>query len=188
MMQITLKYTSFGNDVVFLQIKQTEVTTIPYYLIFFYIHVTCAIFALLAGFTQFNSYILTQQPIIHKNIGKLYVFIILFFAAPSGFVIGLHANGGFYSQIAFVLLSILWFYFTLKGFLKIKNRDVISHKMFMYRSFALTFSAISLRMWKVILVYLFQPSPMDVYQIIAWLGWIPNLLIVEFYILKKFKK
>lgn len=188
MMQITLKYTSFESDVAFLQIKQTEVSQIPYYLSFFYIHVCCAIFALLAGFTQFNKYILTKQPRIHRNIGKIYVFTILFLAAPSGFVIGLYANGGFYSKIAFVLLSILWFYFTLKGFIKIKNGNIISHKIFMMRSFALTFSAITLRLWKVILVYLFQPSPMDLYQIIAWLGWIPNLLIVEFYIIKKFQK
>jgi uncharacterized membrane protein len=188
MMQITLKYTSFGSDIAFLQIKQTEVTEIPYYLTFFYIHVCCSIFALLAGFSQFNNYILSKQTTIHRNIGKLYVFVILFFAAPSGFVIGLHANGGFYSQMAFVLLSIFWFYFTYKGFIKIKNRDVISHKIFMFRSFALTLSAITLRMWKVILVYLFQPSPIDLYQIIAWLGWIPNLLIIEYYIYKKFKK
>ncbi|WP_395076691.1 DUF2306 domain-containing protein [Flavobacterium sp.] len=188
MIQITSKYTSLEKDVAFLQIKQTEVSQIPHYLTFFYIHVSCAIFALLAGFTQFNHYILTKQTIIHRNIGKMYVLIILFLAAPSGFVIGLYANGGFYSKIAFVLLSVLWFYFTLKGFIKIKNRNITAHKAFMIRSFALTFSAITLRMWKVILVYLFQPSPMDLYQIIAWLGWIPNLLIVEFYIIKKFQK
>ncbi len=58
----------------------------------------------------------------------------------------------------------------------------------MLRSFALTFSAITLRFWKVILVYLFQPAPMDVYQIIAWLGWIPNLLIVEYYLYNQLKK
>ncbi|TXI90050.1 MAG: DUF2306 domain-containing protein, partial [Chryseobacterium sp.] len=26
---------------------------------------------------------------------------------------------------------------------------------------------------------------MDVYQIIAWLGWIPNILIIEYLITKK---
>jgi len=57
----------------------------------------------------------------------------------------------------------------------------------MYRSFALTLSAITLRLWKVILVYLFQPAPMDVYQIIAWLGWIPNIILIELYLFKKFK-
>lgn len=188
MIRITWQYIPFRNDVAFLQIKQTEVSEIPFYLFFFYTHVYSAIFVLLAGFTQFNSGLLKNRPIIHRNIGKLYVFIILFLSAPSGLFIGIFANGGFYSKISFVTLSILWFYFTLKGFLTIKNKNIKLHKAFMLRSFALTFSAITLRFWKVILVYLFQPSPMDVYQIIAWLGWVPNLLIVEYYLYNQSKK
>lgn len=55
----------------------------------------------------------------------------------------------------------------------------------MIRSFALTLSAITLRLWKVVLVKLFHPAPMDVYMIIAGLGWIPNLIIAEYFIIKK---
>ncbi|MEN2400644.1 DUF2306 domain-containing protein [Flavobacterium sp. MC2016-06] len=188
MIKITCQYIPFKNDAAFLQIKQTEVLEIPFYIVFFYIHVYTAIFVLLAGFTQFSSTLLRKQPSIHRNIGKFYVFTVLFLSAPSGLFIGVFANGGFYSKISFVTLSILWFYFTLKGFLHIKNKNILLHKAFMLRSFALTFSAITLRFWKVILIYLFHPSPMDVYQIIAWLGWIPNLLIAEYYIYNQSKK
>jgi hypothetical protein len=142
----------------------------------------------LAGFTQFNSKLLKNYPVIHKTIGKLYVFAVLFLAAPSGFFIGLFANGGFYSKVSFLTLSLLWFYFTLKGFLMVKSKIINLHKKFMLRSFALAFSAITLRLWKVILVYLFQPSPMDLYQIVSWLGWIPNLLLIELYIFKQKNK
>jgi uncharacterized membrane protein YozB (DUF420 family) len=121
-------------------------------------------------------------------MGKFYVLIVLFFASPSGLFIGLFANGGLYSKISFVSLAILWFYCTLKGFLYIKSKNIIQHKKFMLRSFALTLSAITLRLWKVILVYLFHPAPMDVYQIIAWLGWIPNIIIIEYYLYKSVKK
>lgn len=55
----------------------------------------------------------------------------------------------------------------------------------MWRSFAFTVSAITLRLWKVIIVSMFHPDPMDVYQVIAWLGWIPNILLVEYLIAKK---
>ncbi len=187
MLLITLKYIPFSYDASFLQIKQTEVSEIPFYLTFFYIHVYSAIFVLLAGFTQFNSSILKRHPKIHKQIGRLYVYIVLFFAAPSGLFIGIYANGGLFSQISFVTLAILWFLFTLNGILFVLKKEIEKHQQFMLRSFALAFSAITLRLWKVILVYLFQPSPMDLYQIIAWLGWIPNLLIIEFYIYKKYK-
>jgi uncharacterized membrane protein len=188
MLNITLKYISFNPDAAFLQIKQTEVNTVSPYLFIFYVHVCTAIFTLLAGFTQFNTRILKHQPRFHRTVGKLYVLVVLFFAAPSGFFIGLFANGGFYSKASFVILSILWFYFTLKGFLSIKKREIAAHKAFMLRSYALAFSAITLRLWKVILVYLFHPAPMDLYQIIAWLGWIPNLLLIEYFIFKQKSK
>lgn len=188
MLNITLKYIPFDSNTAFLQIKQTEVNGIKPYLFIFYIHVYSAIFSLLAGFTQFNSKLLKNYPVIHKTIGKLYVFAVLFLAAPSGFFIGLFANGGFYSKVSFITLSLLWFYFTLKGFLMVKSKIINLHKKFMLRSFALAFSAITLRLWKVILVYLFQPSPMDLYQIVSWLGWIPNLLLIELYIFKQKNK
>jgi hypothetical protein len=57
----------------------------------------------------------------------------------------------------------------------------------MMRSFALALSAITLRSWKVILVVCFDTAPMDTYKIIAWLGWIPNLLIAEYLINRKNK-
>lgn len=188
MIKITWQYITFHNNVAFLQIKQTEVDKIPFYIPFFYAHVYSAIFVLLAGFFQLNTTLLKKFPFAHRNIGKFYVFIVLLLSAPSGLFIGLFANGGFYSKISFVSLSVLWFYFTLKGFTAIKNKNITRHKAFMLRSFALTFSAITLRFWKVILVYLFHPAPMDLYQIIAWLGWIPNLLIVEYYLYNQLKK
>ncbi|WP_338140820.1 DUF2306 domain-containing protein [uncultured Flavobacterium sp.] len=188
MIKITLQYIPLNSNVAFLQIKQTEISQIPFYYPIFYVHVYSAIFVLLAGFSQFSSALLKKYPATHRNIGKVYVFVVLFLSAPSGFFIGLFANGGLYSKISFVTLSILWFYFTLKGFTSIKNKNITKHRAFMFRSFALTFSAITLRFWKVILVYLFHPAPMDVYQIIAWLGWIPNLLIVEYYLYNQLKK
>jgi hypothetical protein len=57
----------------------------------------------------------------------------------------------------------------------------------MYRSFALTLSAITLRLWKYLLVGVFHPRPMDVYQVVAWLGWTLNLIVAEWIIYKKLR-
>ena len=182
MLQITLRYIPAGSEIAFLQIKQTEVNSIKAYLPIFYIHVYSAIFVLFAGFTQFNSKIQSGYKRVHRVLGYFYAAVVLLLAAPSGIFIGCFANGGIISKVSFVLLGILWFYFTIKAIILILKRDVINHKKYMWRSFALTCSAITLRLWKVILVYLFHPAPMDVYQIIAWLGWIPNLLLAEWLI------
>ncbi|MBO9674554.1 MAG: DUF2306 domain-containing protein [Sphingobacteriaceae bacterium] len=167
-----------------MQIKQTEVTGIKAYLPVFYVHVYSAVFVLLAGFTQFNGKILTKYPQLHRWLGYLYVSFVLLLASPSGIFIGWFANGGLIAKTSFIILGVLWFWFTLKATLLILKRKITAHKQFMYRSFALAASAVTLRLWKVILVYLFHPAPMDVYQIIAWLGWIPNLLIAEWLIKK----
>ncbi|KIA91326.1 membrane protein [Pedobacter kyungheensis] len=185
MVQITLRYIPFSSEASFLQIKQTEVTGISAYLPVFYIHVYSAIFVLLAGFTQFNPKILAKYPKIHRLLGYLYAGVVLILAAPSGIFIGCFANGGLMAKTSFVILGVLWFWFTFKAVQLILNRKIKAHKKMMYRSFALVTSAITLRLWKVILVYLFHPAPMDVYQIIAWLGWIPNLLLAEWLIKRK---
>lgn len=188
MLDITLRYIPYRPDSAFLQIKQHEVTSVSGYLPLFYLHVYSAIFVLIAGFTQFNDTLLKRYPKVHRLIGKIYVYTVLFCAAPSGLFIGYHANGGFSAKVSFILLGTLWFSFTLLGILQIYKKNRIAHQNFMLRSFALAFSAITLRLWKVILVFLFQPNPMEVYQVIAWLGWIPNILLIEWYIQSKKRK
>ncbi len=116
-------------------------------------------------------------------MGGLYLWVVLLLAAPSGLLIGLHANGGFWSQLAFCLLAILWFAFSWLAWRAAKRKDWTAHRDFMIRSFALALSAITLRMWKYALVALFQPRPMDVYRWVAWLGWVINLAIAEMIIL-----
>ncbi len=154
MIGIVLQYIPMGTDTAFLGIKQ-EYIDLPWYLPAFYVHVFTAILALPAGFTQFSNYIRLQYPVFHRANGKIYVFIILCFGAPSGFIIGLYANGGASSQIAFCLLALLWFFFTLKAFLNAKKKKFSDHQKFMYRSFALTLSAITLRAWKNIFLNYF---------------------------------
>ncbi|UIR57030.1 DUF2306 domain-containing protein [Sphingobacterium sp. SRCM116780] len=182
MLEIIWGYRHLELDASFLQIKQTEITQIFWYKYAFYVHVAFAILALPAGFTQFNKVFLRKYPVLHKKLGYIYVIAILIFAAPSGFLIGCEANGGIIAQLAFTLLAILWFLFTLQAIWKAKQGNFIAHKNFMIRSFSLTCSALTLRYWKVVLVYFFHPNPMDLYQLVAWLGWVPNLLIAQWII------
>ncbi len=184
MLNITLEYIPLRPDASFLMIKQTEVTDRPEYLWFFYTHVYTSIFVLFSGFLA----ILRKDFGIknfHRNAGKIYIFLILILAAPSGIYMGIFANGGLYSKISFVFLGMLWWFSTFKAYQLARQKKFAAHKQWMWRSFAFALSAITLRMWKVILIYLFHPDPMDVYQVIAWLGWIPNILIVEYLIAKK---
>lgn len=183
MLSIFLQYIPFNTDVAFLRIKQEEIQ-FTYYKIAFFIHVYTSILVLPAGFLQFSDRLRRNNRKLHRWYGWMYSLVILVFAAPSGFIMGWHANGGIVAQVAFVMLSILWFYFTWMAIRKAIKKDFEAHRRFVIRSFALTLSAITLRLWKVILVYLFHPHPIDVYQWVAWIGWGLNLCIAEFILFK----
>jgi hypothetical protein len=184
MLKITLEYIPVKKSVSFLMIKQSEVTVRKEYLYFFYTHVYTSIFVLLSGFLAILRKDFGLKK-FHKNTGKIYISLILLFAAPSGIYIGFFANGDVYSKISFIILGSLWWFSTYKAYQLARRKKFKEHKQWMWRSFALTISAITLRMWKVIIVYLFHPNPMDVYQIIAWLGWVPNIILIEYLITKK---
>ena len=186
MLKITLQYLPINTDVAFLSIKQDYVHLLHYRVAFF-IHVFSALFVLLAGYTQFSSSVRQKYPRAHRKLGWLYVLVTVFLAGPSGFVIGIYANGGMSSRIAFCLLAVLWIVFTVMAVVKIIQKQVLSHRIWMIRSFSLALSAITLRAWKYILVALFHPKPMDVYQVVAWLGWTLNLLIAELIIFNSIK-
>lgn len=147
MVLITLQYIPIKFDVAFLNIKE-EAISYSHYQIAFFGHVYASILVLISGITQFSESIRNIFPRLHKSLGIAYIFLILFIASPSGFIMALYANGGILSQISFSTQAMLWFFFTYKAYKCIRRKNVKGHQNFMLRSYALTLSAISLRLFK----------------------------------------
>lgn len=181
MLEIILRYTSFDTDASFLQIKQDFIGN-QVWLTAFYVHVFSSLFALLVGFTQFSTRIRQRAPKVHRFAGRIYVIDILLITGPAGLLMSFYANGGIGSQLAFFILSVLWWCFTCHAWRAAVDGDFAKHRSYMLRSFGLTLSAITLRLWKMGLAHYFELPPMDIYRIVAWLGFVPNLLLVEFYL------
>lgn len=181
MLQITFDYVPIRLDVSFLQTKQEEIQW-PYYRIAFFVHVYTSMFALIAGFTQFSVRIRKRYKTLHRYMGKVYFYVIVFLSGPSGFIMAYHANGGWTSKLAFLILAALWIISTIMAVSAIQKGHVPDHRKWMMRSYALTLSAITLRLWKWGIVKVFEPRPMDVYRIVAWLGWVLNALVAEYLI------
>jgi uncharacterized membrane protein len=184
---MAIEYSSFKTDIHFLQYKQ-EYIDIPLWKAAFYIHVFSSVLALAAGLTQFSDTILKKYRPLHRIVGWVYAVVILIVNFPAAMIMAYYANGLLPSKIAFILLDCLWFWFTLKAVMAARNKDLKMHKRFMIRSFALTFSAITLRSWKIILASVFHPDPLTLYMIDAWIGFVPNLLFAEWLIWKTNKK
>lgn len=179
--QITLQYIPVRTDAAFLQIKQEYIHITPWF-IAFYVHVFTSIFVLGAGFTQFLPWVPGRYRGIHRMVGKCYVIIVLFISGPASFIMALLANGGVPSRIGFTVLSLLWMYSTFRAWKAVMVRDFGLHRDWMIRSYALTLSAITLRSWKWLLIFLFHLRPLDTYMIVAWLGFVPNLFTAEWII------
>jgi hypothetical protein len=184
---ITLQYIPYDTDVAFLRIKQ-EVIVLNHYKIAFFTHVYTSIFLMIFGAFQFSNYIQKKQIKLHRISGRLYVGILLLLSGPSGLVMSYYANGGLLAQVSFLLLSTFWMLFTFLSLYFILKKQVIKHQKFAIRGFALTLSAISLRLFKYLLVFFFEPLPMDAYRIAAWSGWTFNLLVAEIIIYYKFSR
>lgn len=141
----------------------------------FYIHIVLGGLALLIGWTQFSLKIRNLKLSIHRQIGKVYVIASLL-SALSSLYIAFYATGGLITSLGFICLGIIWFYTTLSAYLHIKNGRIVKHEKMMIYSYASCFAAVTLRIWLPLLTTLFNDFTLA-YRIVAWLCWIPNLLI-----------
>ncbi len=173
-----LQYYDFKNQSTFLEIKAAAIKT-GWYLPFFYCHIIGSSIILLAGFFQFSKWVYNNRP-LHKALGKLYVFGVLFFAAPGAYGMTLFVNRGPLVFVSFILQNTLWVAFTLAAWIYIKNGKVDDHIKMMRRSYALAFAAVTLRFYIWSCTVFGNGVDFEYnYVIIAFLSWVPNLLIVE---------
>lgn len=141
----------------------------------FYTHIVLGGVALLVGWIQFNTKLRLTNLSLHRAIGKIYVACVLP-SALAGIGIGFFATGGLITATGFISLGIIWLTTTLLAFLKIKNGQIEQHRRLMIYSYAACLAAVTLRIWLPILIIIFG-NFLIAYRIVAWLCWVPNILI-----------
>lgn len=179
----TLTYLNFDAHYSFLKLKQDAIAT-GWYLPAYYSHVLISGIILVAGFFQLFPSSSSKCKRLHRAFGYIYVMGILFFATPGGMVMSLFIGRGPWVLASFITLSILWFYFTAKAFSEIRKRNIAAHKQWMWRSYALTFSAVTLRLYIFITSFTIDLGNPEAYATLAWLSWVPNLILVEIFLNK----
>lgn len=176
MLNTIFQYTTFEKSIGFLQFKQ-DVVNNPYWLLFFYIHIFSIILCLLAGLTQFSNIFLTENPKLHRIIGKIYVYNILIINFPACFVLSIFSNGGMLGIIGFLLQNFLWAYFTILAVIYIKKGNINKHRIYMILSYSITTTAITFRIIKNIFYQENLFSYHLFYGINVWMSLLFNLLI-----------
>lgn len=158
-----------------LQSKSSTLLSNNLWNIAFYTHIWLGGFALLIGWLQFVKRIRIKYVTIHKTIGKGYVISVL----GSGFAslyIAHFATGGIIPAIGFICLGVIWLFTTIKAYVSIRNKQIQQHQKYMIFSYAACFAAVTLRIWLPLLTSLLGEF-IVAYKIVAWLCWVPNIIV-----------
>lgn len=155
--------------------KDASLLTNYFWKFSFHTHIIFGGIALSIGWTQFSKTFQIKKKNVHRTIGKVYIISALISAIASIFI-SFYATGGIIPFLGFILLGIIWFYSTFMGYFYIKSEEIELHQKMMIYSYACCFSGVTLRIWLPILL-VFIDKFNTAYSIVAWLSWIPNVII-----------
>lgn len=144
------------------------------------VHVAGAATALLVGPLQFLPGLRGRRPTLHRWCGRAYVTGCLI-GGFGGLVIAFGTTAGPVAGLGFGTLAVLWLVTNVQGLRMALKRRFDRHRAWMIRSFALTFAAVTLRLYLPILPLL-GLSFIDGYRADSWLAWVPNLVLAELYL------
>ena len=138
---------------------------------------------MIAGALQFNARLRARHLHWHRWLGRIYVSGVLV-GGIAGFYLAFYTNGGLVARFGFALLALCWVGTTWVAYLQIRRGNVDVHRAWMVRSYALTLEAVTLRI-EIPLFLLSGISFEEAYPVIAWLCWVPNLLVAEWLIIAR---
>jgi len=143
-----------------------------------YIHAFAAALAMLLGPLQFTTQIRERYTTWHRWLGRCYLGIGVLVGGLAGIYMAQFAYGGVMARLGFATLAIIWLYTGVRAYLAVRRGDIQQHHRWMIRNYALTFAAVTLRIY--IPASMASDLEFDlVYPFIAWLCWLPNLVFVE---------
>lgn len=179
----TLPYFSFSKKLPFIE-ERSFLFQNNFYNACFYIHITAGALCIGTALIQFSRYILKKSKAIHRFSGKIYVFVVLFMGAPTGLYMSFFAKGSFWERSLFMFMAIWWFITTLYGFTTIHKKNIVAHKVWMMRSYAMAMTAVTFRVYHIIF-YLLDWGHLENYELSLWISVIGNMLFAEWIIYRQ---
>ncbi|WP_312117208.1 DUF2306 domain-containing protein [Brevibacillus reuszeri] len=148
------------------------------WLVLLRLHIISACIGLITGPLGLSDKILRKRPALHRLNGKVYVLSILFSSVVTIYL-AKDATGGTFTTAGFLLLNGLWIFATLYAWWTIRLKQIVKHRIWMMRSYALTLANTSLHFIQIALMKLFDVDFVSSYMIAVWAAWIINIVIVE---------
>ena len=181
----TLPYFSFSKNFRFIE-ERSFLFQNNFYNSCFYIHIFAGAFCICTALVQFSRVVLKKARAIHRWSGRVYVFVVLFLGAPTGLYMSFFAKGSFWERALFAFMAVFWFFSTLRGLQMILKKNVLAHKIWMIRSYAMAMTAVTFRVYHIIF-YLLDWDHLKNYEISLWISVLGNMLVAEWIIYRKSK-
>jgi len=143
----------------------------------FFTHVVFGGLALLLSPVQLSARVRARVPRLHRMTGRI-VLVAIAAAGTAGFLLSWVNAAGPVGTAGFGALAVLWVGFAATGLRVIVRGDVVAHRRWMLRTFALTYAAVTLRLWLFALVPLLGDFR-SAYVLVPFLCWVTNLLVAE---------
>ncbi|CEG25461.1 DUF2306 domain-containing protein [Bacillus sp. B-jedd] len=146
-------------------------------------HIITASIAIVIGPFQFSKKSRQKKLHLHRNIGKIYVGLIMI-SGITGIYLSYYAFGGIISKLGFLALSIAWLLTTYLAYKYIRKKNILQHERWMIRSYAVTLVAITFRIWSAVIGYSLDNFQLG-YTAAIWVSLIGNLAAAEYLLRKK---
>ncbi|GHJ48092.1 hypothetical protein Cs7R123_54340 [Catellatospora sp. TT07R-123] len=157
-----------------------------------YAHIVGAALALLLSPLQFAARLRERAPRLHRVVGRT-VFGAIMVGGAAGLVLAPFSSAGIAGTLGFGALAVLWVGSAVTALRAIRGGDVEAHRQWMVRTFALTYAAVTLRLWlPVLIVAQVAAAGVDgqtafdrAYLVVPFLAWVPNLLVAHWWLRRR---
>lgn len=150
------------------------------------LHAISAATALIVGPWQFLDGVRMRRPHLHRTLGWIYLTGVAV-GGLSALRLAPNAAGGVVSAWGFGMLSVLWIGSAAMALRRVIQRRIADHRLWMIRCFALTAGAITLRIQLPLSQMMGIPFSIA-YPAISWLAWVPNLLAIEIWRVRRARR
>ncbi len=144
-------------------------------------HITAAVPAIILGPFLLSPFVRKHWLHLHRQLGKWY-FVGCTISAITVFPLALQNSGGTVAHIGFGMMAVTWLFVTWMAYASIRNRDIVAHRRWMMRSYAMTFAFVHVNLtYKHLLPYeMFTLQGVRTFQ--SMISWQFNLMCVELYL------
>jgi Predicted membrane protein (DUF2306) len=140
--------------------------------------------ALVTGPWQFSRRLRLGHLAFHRWLGRIYLCSVAL-GSVAGFTLAIFSEEGWPTHVGFGLLAVIWFFTGWMAYRRILAGKILAHREWMIRNFSLSLAAVTLRLDLISLLVFAHWTFTHAYILVAWMCWVPNILIAEWLIRRR---